>query len=68
MDAYTIVDLSVGLQKDSWVAYLFVDNVFDDDGLTSITDLSRVTPEGVREFIVRPRTIGVDVRYRFGGN
>jgi outer membrane receptor protein involved in Fe transport len=62
LDAYSLVNLRATFTKQQWVASLFAKNVFDKraqvDAISSVQDpLARIT--------VRPRTIGVSLRYSF---
>jgi outer membrane receptor protein involved in Fe transport len=64
LDAYTIMNLSTGIEKDDWSATLYVHNVTDENA-----DLSFNRERGGRArlayFTNRPRTIGVVFRKSF---
>jgi outer membrane receptor protein involved in Fe transport len=64
MDAYTIANLSVGIEKESWTATLYIHNISDENA-----DLSFNRERGGRArlafFTNRPRTIGVNFRKNF---
>ncbi len=64
MDAYTIANLSVGIEKESWTATLYIHNVSDENA-----DLSFNRERGGRArlafFTNRPRTIGLNFRKSF---
>lgn len=66
MDAYTIANVSVGIETGSWTATLYIRNVTDENA-----DLSFNRERGGRArlafFTNRPRTIGVNFRKGFGG-
>ncbi len=80
LGGYSIHYLSAGLagdarQSDQWNLSLFVDNLFDKYAVTGVRDdRSQVTTAGgapdftVRryfQYVTQPRTIGIDLRYRF---
>ncbi|MGH7462434.1 MAG: TonB-dependent receptor domain-containing protein, partial [Longimicrobiales bacterium] len=58
-DATTTVDLRLGIEGESWGAYLFGNNLTDEDGAVEaqfpFTPVTRL----------RPRTLGVNLRYNF---
>lgn len=54
-EAYTLVNLAVGLSKDQWGAELFVDNVFDERAQVAI-NAADYSPSVATN---RPRTIGL---------
>ena len=56
---YAIVDLRVGIEADDWSASLFLDNVFDEKGPTSIFEDSTFRLDPGFYFIERPRTFGI---------
>jgi outer membrane receptor protein involved in Fe transport len=64
LDAYTIMNLSPGIEKDDWSATVYVHNVTDENA-----DLSFNRERGGRArlayFTNRPRTIGVVFRKSF---
>ncbi len=66
LDAYTIVNLSGGIEKDNWSVTIYVQNVTDENA-----DLSYNRERGGRArvafFTNRPRTIGAVFRMGFGG-
>jgi outer membrane receptor protein involved in Fe transport len=60
-DAYSIVNLSWGIEREAWSTELFVRNVFDERAAVFINGGSwdsRVTAN-------RPRTIGLRFRQKF---
>ncbi len=73
MDAYTLVNLSTGIDKDNWSLSLFVNNLFDeraeidieDPGYGGISNLQR--PPGHKWTTVtnRPRWFGIRFSQRF---
>lgn len=63
LDAYTIVDLTVGMDiNERWMVTAFVKNAFDDEVITNI-DPDRNLPADYTR--ARPRTIGVSVKANF---
>lgn len=60
-DSMTTVDLRLGVEGRSWAAYLFGDNVTDEDGAVDTRLLGADGP-ATR---LRPRTYGINVRYDF---
>jgi outer membrane receptor protein involved in Fe transport len=67
LPAYDIVNLRTGLVGSAWSGYLFVNNVTDTRAALSVntTAFSWVIPSLVRVATNQPRTIGIDVSYRF---
>lgn len=65
-DAYTLLNASVGVSKGNWEASLWVDNLTDDRTLVSYQGAAAVGDRtGVRAIYVVPRTLGVNLSYRF---
>jgi iron complex outermembrane recepter protein len=67
-DAYSLVDLHVGGTTGPWEASLFAKNLFDvranlGDEQSETTELQN--PLRPRWLIAQPRTIGVEIKYRF---
>jgi outer membrane receptor protein involved in Fe transport len=73
MDAYTLVNLSGGIEKDKWSAALYVKNVFDeraeidinDPGYGGLANLPRPPGHVWTQGTNRPRSYGVSFSYRF---
>jgi len=73
MDAYTLVNLSAGIEKDSWTLSFYVNNLFDeravidkeDPGYGGLDNLQR--PPGHAWFTIpnRPRSFGIRFGQRF---
>jgi iron complex outermembrane receptor protein len=59
-EAYTLVNLAFGVQREGWNAELFVDNLFDERTMLNI-NTADYTP---RVTTGRPRTFGVRFGYR----
>lgn len=60
--SYTLADLRAGLEGEQWTATLFVKNVFDK---RAEVDKLYQTDAPLSVFTNRPRTIGINVGYRF---
>jgi iron complex outermembrane recepter protein len=65
-DSYTLMDASVGVSADKWDANLWIENLSDERALASFQGTSAVgNRTGLRAIYVRPRTIGVNLSYKF---
>ena len=65
-DAYTLWSASVGLSRGKWEASLWVDNLTDERALASFQGTSAVgSRTGLRAIYVTPRTVGLNLSYRF---
>ena len=66
-DAYTLVDLSFGVQKEKWEAELFVKNAFDERAsLYNYSECSVDICGGIVYSIMnQPRTIGLKYTQKF---
>ncbi len=64
LDGFSIVNVSIGLQSESWEARLFVDNISDELGITG-GQLESGYLNYAYHFVQRPRTAGVQLRYKF---
>lgn len=66
-DAITTVAARIGVEGDWWSAYLFVDNLTNEDGAMSPRNVTvpGVTPATANR--PQPRTVGLEVRLGFGG-
>ena len=63
---YDLVNARVGIDAHSWSTFLFVDNLADRRAfLTNFNALSANIPQFNRVAINQPRTIGIDLHYRF---
>ncbi|GFE82523.1 TonB-dependent receptor [Steroidobacter agaridevorans] len=67
LDAFSLVDLRVGVRLEAFDVRLFVDNVFDELGEVSALSTARtVNPAApVRVSIAQPRTIGLSITMNF---
>jgi iron complex outermembrane receptor protein len=66
MDAYTIVNGAVGIEKDSWTVELFGSNLTDERAQNQIVDAGY--PDSTldtRTYTNRPRTFGIRFSQRF---
>jgi iron complex outermembrane recepter protein len=61
LPAYTVGNLRVGLESDSWTATLFIHNLADESGAVFIND--NILGEWLT--FIRPRTIGASINWRF---
>ena len=80
VDALTIVDAQIGLQKDAWNVMLFATNLLDNDQPTwaqgsqidfrdgSYGNFGGPRDESAFAFLPTPRIIGMRASYKFGGN
>jgi outer membrane receptor protein involved in Fe transport len=69
-DSYSLVDLHVGATSGPWETSLFARNLFDvranlGDEQSEVIELQSPTVRP-RYLISQPRTIGVEIKYRFG--
>jgi outer membrane receptor protein involved in Fe transport len=71
-DAYTIVDMSFGVEKGSWAAEVFIDNVFDDKARLyrysecDVNICSNADAGGIVYSVgLRPRTVGFKFSQKF---
>jgi iron complex outermembrane recepter protein len=64
--SYTQYDANIGINTDKWDASLWVENLTDERALTSFQGTSAVGARtGIRAIYVKPRTIGVNLSYKF---
>jgi len=64
LGGFSIVNVSIGLQTESWEARIFVDNISDELGITG-GQLESGYLNYAYHFVQRPRTAGVQLRYTF---
>jgi len=62
-DKITQAALRVGLEGEQWGAYLFADNLFDEDGMVDGPGLTPATADVATR--LRPRTFGLNLRFDF---
>lgn len=60
-ESYTLVNVAAGLERDSWSAELYVNNVFDENAQLNVNSAD-YTPSISTN---RPRTVGLRLGYRF---
>jgi iron complex outermembrane receptor protein len=69
LPSYHLTNIRAGLDGGRWSAILFVNNVADKRALLSnITQDAVNLPTYNRVAVSQPRTVGVDLNYRFGGH
>jgi iron complex outermembrane receptor protein len=69
LPSYDLTNIRAGLDGGRWSAILFVNNVADKRALLSnITQDAVNLPTYNRVAVSQPRTVGVDLNYRFGGH
>ncbi|HEX6998546.1 MAG TPA: TonB-dependent receptor [Gammaproteobacteria bacterium] len=73
LSGYTVHNASLGLSKDRWSATLYADNLTDKFAETAVrldpTHVYDVNGFRLRRYfrnVLRPRSVGVEFRYRFG--
>ena len=64
LDGFSIWNFSVGLEKKKWGARVFLDNAFDELGITG-GELEDSYLNYAYHFVQRPRTLGAQLRYKF---
>ncbi len=68
LPSYDLTNVRAGLDGGRWSAVLFVNNVADKRALlNNITQAAENIPTFNRVAVSQPRTVGVDLNYRFGG-
>jgi iron complex outermembrane recepter protein len=74
LPGYDLHSLSFGLSKDAWKVSLYADNLFDQYAVSAvrtersfIRSVSGVPLRSFHEDIIRPRVIGLEIKYAFGG-
>ena len=65
MPSYTVADIAAGFGKDDWRLELFVTNVFDDQYVTGVNNITANTFGTPFASISEPRAWGVDFRVGF---
>jgi len=67
LPSYALTNLRVGLARDRWMAFLFVDNATNKMAIQTInnTFFSFNSPDLTRATINQPRTVGVKLQWRF---
>ena len=69
---YWVSKASIGVARDNWEATLFADNIFDKYAVVAVSNdfgavgqIDGVTKRYYAYGVLRPRTVGVDLRYRY---
>lgn len=67
LPGYTLLNARIGLLGGAFVPYIFVDNLANKHAVTTIDtqEWSIATPAFTRDAITVPRTVGVDLQYKF---
>jgi outer membrane receptor protein involved in Fe transport len=66
LPGYDLVDLRAGVEAKAWSAYLFIDNATNKTALlTDTAALSANVPVFNRVAVNQPRTIGLDLSYKY---
>lgn len=66
LPSYDITAVRLGVRTDQWTAQLFVDNLFDTRAaLSNAQSLVANTPSLNRVVANQPRTVGLDLSYRY---
>ena len=69
LPSYDLTNVRVGIDERRWSAVLFVNNVADKRAiLNNITQAAVNLADYNRAAVNQPRTAGIDLNYRFGGN
>ncbi len=69
LSSYDLTNVRVGIDERRWSAVLFVNNVADKRAiLNNITQSAVNLADYNRVAVNQPRTAGIDLNYRFGGN
>ena len=64
--AYNVFDLRMGVEDDTVSAMLFVKNLFDERGISTIEDTLAPTPTSpYQATVIQPRTIGLSIIKQF---
>ena len=73
LKGYDLHSASVSLSTEVWKLGLYVDNIFDQFYVNSVTrdrtfirDVNGFRLRNFREDVGRPRVIGVEMKYKFG--
>jgi iron complex outermembrane receptor protein len=56
---------NVGIEQDAWRAILYVDNLSNTRGITTVIPPAAEGPRQDVNWLSRPRTLGIRVRYKF---
>ena len=65
LSSYSLLNLSAGIGQGQWRAGLFVNNIQNKHAVTGIDRDAYSDPAYSYDYVVRPRTIGVDLTYQF---
>ncbi|CAN7522237.1 TonB-dependent receptor [Phenylobacterium sp. LjRoot219] len=69
---YWVSKASIGVARDNWEATLFADNLFNEYAVVAVSNdfgsvgqIDGVTKRYYAHGVLRPRTVGVDLRYHY---
>jgi len=67
MSSYGVLNLSTGIEKDTWSIDFYVNNVTDEKGQIDILDPGYYSPSGVdyKQIWIKPRSYGIRFAQRF---
>jgi iron complex outermembrane receptor protein len=63
--SYEIIDLRIGLETSHWTVSIFAENLLDEYGIVTTVDDFGLQMAGDWQNLIRPRTIGLDLRVNF---
>jgi outer membrane receptor protein involved in Fe transport len=67
IDDFAVMDASLALEGERWSAQLFVNNVFDEEGITAVAgNTPDIVDRNRAFFLSRPRTVGLRMTYNWG--
>jgi outer membrane receptor protein involved in Fe transport len=67
LPSYDLTNVRSGIEADRWSAVLFVNNIADKRALLNdVTQDAVNLPDYNRVAVSQPRTVGIDLNYRFG--
>lgn len=61
-DAFELLNLRVGFERDAWAAELYGRNVTDERGVLTTNSNTAL---GINQTLTRPREVGIELRYTF---
>ena len=69
MDAYTVLNLSAGFERDNWSLTFYLNNATDKRGQIDILDPGFSSPSGLEynQVVIQPRNFGIRWTQRFEG-
>jgi len=65
-DAYSLLGMQLGINRDSWELFLFVNNALNESPALAVRDFGAAVGSSDRQInTLRPRTVGLTLRTRF---